>query len=66
MRKNILYLMTIAIIMLFGACSNDILFNENDNGLSSGKKGTISITASMPDENPTTRVSLEQDEDLAI
>lgn len=58
--------MTIAIIMLFGACSNDILFNENDNGLSSGKKGTISITASMPDENPTTRVSLEQDEDLAI
>ena len=65
MRKYIYYLTTIAIIMLFGACSNDVLFNENDQGLTPNTEGVISLTATMP-SNPTTRVALTQEENLAI
>ncbi|MDD4728451.1 MAG: hypothetical protein PHN55_06840 [Dysgonamonadaceae bacterium] len=63
MRKNIFYLTTIAIIMLFGACSNEALFNENDKKFSKETDRIISITATIP---PTTRVALEQDENLDV
>ena len=65
MRKYIYYLTTIAIIMLFGACSNDVLFNENDPGLTPNTEGVISLIATMP-SNPSTRVALTQEENLAM
>ena len=60
----------IAIIMFLGACSNEALFNQNDKELSpeinpnTGR--TLSLTATMPGDNPTTRVALTQEDDLAI
>ena len=53
MRKNILQFTMIASILLFSACSNEEL-PETETGR------TITLTASMPDDDPITRVSLER------
>ena len=53
MRKKILQFTMIASILLFSACSNEEL-PETETGR------TITLTASMPDDDPTTRVSLER------
>ncbi len=60
MRTNLLHFTVIAIIMFFGACSNEAPFNDDDKELSSETGPTISLTASMPDDNLDTRVSLTQ------
>ena len=66
MRKNIFYLTTLAIIMLLGACSNEPLFDETGKGFLPGAERLISLTATMPNDGPTTRVALEQKEDLSV
>ena len=58
MKLRILSLVSIAIILLFGACSNENPVLE--------KERTISLTVSMPDDHPTTRISLDQIENRAI
>ena len=50
--------------MLLGACSNDPIWD--DRGYLPGSERTISLTAKMPGDNPTTRVALEQDDDLTV
>lgn len=57
MRKNIFYLTTIATILFFGSCSNEEFFAEN----TPETERTISLTASIPSDEPTTRVDLTQD-----
>src|SRR5690554_3647456 len=65
MRKKILPIITIAIMMFFDACSNEELLPEvqPETQPEAGRK--LSLTASMP-KNPTTRVDLEQNEDLSV
>ena len=66
MRKIIILLATIALFILMGACSTDDLFPETDKGIlpeteiEAGR--TITLTASMPDDGPNTRVSLTPEE----
>lgn len=64
MKKYIYYLTTITIVMVFVTCSNDPILNNKD--VSHGKDGVISLKASMPEDNPTTRVALEQEESMAV
>ena len=64
MRGKIIYSTSIALILLFGACSNESLINDNDKELSSDR--TLSLTATMPGDNITTRVALTKSEDLSI
>lgn len=64
MKKNLFSILTLAIMMFFGACSNEELFEEN-NPVPNLEGRTLSITASMPDE-PATRVALEQKTDKTI
>ena len=66
MRKIILNFTTIAIIVLLGACGQDEVFevNHNDPIIETGR--ILSLTASMPSEDPATRVGLEQLEDKTI
>ena len=57
MRKKILYLTTIATIVLFGACNNEEALPET-----TPETGEIiTLTAAMPEVDPTTRVDLTQD-----
>lgn len=53
MRKKLLYFTVIATIVLFVACNNEDSLLETER--------TFSLTASMPDEDPSTRVSLAPD-----
>ena len=54
MRKKIMNFAAVAAILFFGACSNqDEVLTENTES-----ERTITITASMPDEGPDTRVAL--------
>ncbi len=62
MRNKLLYLFTIASIVLFGACSNEDVLPETNT--ESGR--TLSLTASMPDDNPSTRVILNPQTDKSI
>ena len=57
MRKKLFHFTIIAAIMFLGACSNEDLLPD----AKTGKGRTFSLTASIPDDNPTTRVSLTQD-----
>ena len=65
MRNKIVHFTTIAIILLFGACSNEVLINDNGNELSPAKEGFISLTATMPGD-PVTRVALTQEQNLEM
>ncbi len=57
MRNKIVYFTIIATIIFLGACSNELLpENEIETGY------TISLIASMPEEEPTTRVDLNKNE----
>lgn len=56
MRNIILYFTIIAAIMLYSACSNDTLLTETE--IEPGR--TISFAASMPENEPLTRVDLNQ------
>lgn len=64
MRKYIHYLTIIAIFTLFAACSNEPIFDNKD--LSLGKARKISLTATMPHDNPNTRVSVSQEDDQTV
>lgn len=70
MKKNLLYVTTIALIMLlFAACSNEDVFDGIDKNPELATGRTISLTATMPDgsdDAPNTRVSLTQDADRNI
>ena len=57
MKNVFIFLTTIAIGLLFGKCSNDTILDEK----SSTTERSISLIASMPNDEPTTRVSLTQD-----
>ena len=60
MRKKYLPFIAIAIMTFFVACSNeDLITEENTEPQVEGR--TISLTASMPDEEPVTRVALGQE-----
>lgn len=61
MRKKILPFITIAIMVFFAACSNEELLPEANAETKIEETRTLSLTASMPGENPTTRIALEQD-----
>ena len=56
----------IAIIMFLGACSNEAIFNDNDAINSPNTGRTLSLTATMPGHDLTTRTVLTQDENMAI
>ena len=63
MKHRILNFISIAIILFFGACSDEALFIENDKEPStltnSETERTVSLTASMPDnndDNPITKL----------
>ena len=56
MRKKIFQFTTIATILLLGACSNEAQVHETN----PIKGRTISLTASIPDDEPSTRVNLNQ------
>ena len=61
MRKKYLPFIAIAIMILFAACSSeDLITEENIEPQVEGR--TISLTASIPDEEPATRVALTRDE----
>ena len=63
MKKILLQFTTIAIILLLGACSNDEIFEKNDNNPVPGANRTLLITATMPgdkSDGPNTRVGLDQ------
>ena len=57
MRKKLLNFSLIATILFFGACSNEELLPETNQ--ETGR--TLSFTASMPDEAPSTRLALESE-----
>lgn len=58
MIKKIIYITTIAMIVLLGACSND----ENLPEVEPEKEArTMSFSVNMPDEGPDTRVTLTKD-----
>lgn len=59
MREYLLHIAIIFSILSFGACNN-YLPNE-DNELPPPSGNTLSITADIPDEGPTTRVNLTED-----
>lgn len=61
MKKILLFLTTVATSLLFSTCSNEGLFDESTLENNPEAKRTISLTASMPDDEPSTRVSLTQD-----
>lgn len=54
MRTKIVYITLIATILLFGACSNEDGLPEAETAR------TITLTATLPDDDPTTRVSLDE------
>ena len=56
MKMRILFLVSIAIMLFFGACSNENPVLE--------KERSISLTVSMPAVHPTTRISLDQIENM--
>lgn len=56
MRKKIFYLTMIATILLFGSCSDEEFFAES----TPEAERTLSLTASIPGDEPTTRVDLTQ------
>ncbi|MGV8964551.1 MAG: hypothetical protein ACOH2V_14385, partial [Candidatus Saccharimonadaceae bacterium] len=56
MRNKIFYSITIATILLFGSCNNELSIPETE--IESPR--TISLTASMPEDEPTTRVDLNK------
>ena len=58
MRKKYLPFIAIAIMTFFVACSNEDLITEEN---TPEAEGAITITASMPDDEPPTRVGLERD-----
>ncbi|MGV8962781.1 MAG: CotH kinase family protein [Candidatus Saccharimonadaceae bacterium] len=62
MRKNLIYFTSIAIIFYLVSCSNESLLPDNK----PDSARTISLTASMPSENPTTRVDLTEKADKSI
>ena len=57
MRKNILAFAAIAIMVLFGACSKEEVTEIEPKET----ERTISLTASMPEDDPATRVTLTPD-----
>ena len=57
MRKKLLPFAAIATILFFGACSNEDQIPD----LNPDTKQTLSLTASMPEGEPTTRVNLNQE-----
>lgn len=59
MRKKLLSFVALAAIVFLGACSNEELLPEPDQ--------TFTFSATMPDDNPTTRVTLtEEGKDIAL
>ena len=66
MRNNILSIATLAIMILFSACSNEDLVEQNNPEATPKAQHTLQLTASMPSDNPTTRVALEQQADKSI
>ena len=66
MKANILSIATIAIMILFGACSNEDLVEQNNPEATPKAQHTLQLTASMPSDNPTTRVALEQQPNKSI
>ena len=62
MRKKTSLFVAIAIMLLFNACNNEEQLLETK--LEAVR--TLSFTASIPDDDPTTRVGLEQKEDKSI
>ena len=59
MRKKYLPFIAIAIMTFFVACSNEDLITEEN---TPEAEGAITITASMPDDEPQTRIVLTRDE----
>ncbi|MGV8964549.1 MAG: hypothetical protein ACOH2V_14375 [Candidatus Saccharimonadaceae bacterium] len=57
MRKKLLQFSLTATILLFGACSNEGILPDTE--VEAGR--TISLTATMPNEGPSTRLALEQE-----
>lgn len=57
MRKKILNFTVIAVMVFFVACSNEELVPD----INTETGRTLSLTASMPEEGPSTRVTLTQD-----
>ena len=65
MKKKLFPIIALAIMIAFGACSNEELFEQTNPETNIGDGRTLSITASMPEE-PTTYVGLEQKDDKTI
>ncbi|NLB77084.1 MAG: fimbrillin family protein [Crenarchaeota archaeon] len=65
MRKKLFPILTLAIMLALGACSNEEILQDTNSGTNPGDGRTLTLTASMPDE-PTTRVALEQQDDKTI
>lgn len=65
MRKKLFTILAVAIMVAFGACSNEELLSDSKSDAKQENVRTLSLTASMPVE-PTPRVGLEQKEDKSI
>ena len=59
MRNKLMYLSIFAITLSFGACNKDFIFNEKE--IVPETPRTLLLTASLPGEDPSTRVDLVQD-----
>lgn len=68
MMKKIIYITTIAMILLLGACSNEEILIDNDKDLANKPETaqTLSVTAIVQGDDPNTRVSLTQQDNRNI
>src|SRR5690554_6215008 len=64
MNIYIYYLITMAIFLLPAACTNEPIFDDKE--ITPEKERTISLTAAMPNDGPTMRVALSQEDDLSV
>ena len=62
MKQKILQFVMVVSLVFIGACNEDDMLPES----TPNSSRTISITASMPDEEPSTRVALDKLEDKSI
>lgn len=61
MRNYISHFLLITTLLLFATCSNDLNLEETKplTPTPSPSEGTLLLTATMPDDDPTTRVDLD-------
>ena len=70
MKNKILYFVAVAIMLSLSACSNEGIFEEVKSEVATETQltpsRTITLTASMPEDEPPTRINLTQGADKNI